>query len=91
LSHKYTLFETPILLLETSAPHNCQIYHKLALGFDARDVKIIFLLQSLRMNPKHSEDFWSHIDLCTTQPYTEDYSISPHEDYRQDNILDVIY
>lgn len=91
MKHKYTLFETQIQLQETSAPRNSQIYHKLTLECDARDVKIIFPLQTHHMNPKHSEDFWSHIDPCTTQPYTGDYPISRHEDYRQDNILDVIY
>ena len=88
MRHKCTLFETLSQYLGTSAPHNSQIYHKSTPECDARDVRIISLSETHHKNPAHSEDFWSHIDPCTTQPYTEDYPISLPEDYRLENIQD---
>jgi hypothetical protein len=57
LHHKYTIFEILILLPDTSAPHNSQIYHKSTPELDARDVKTLSPLEVHHRNPKHFEDF----------------------------------
>ena len=86
----YTIFESLSQHPKTSAQHNCQIYHKSTLEFDARDVKIISPLIPHHISPRRFVDFSNHIGPYTIQPYTEDCLISPHVDYIQDNILDEI-
>lgn len=71
-----------------SAPHNSQIYHRSTRESGAEDFKIFSPWALPRIPRGRSADSWSHIDPCTTKPYREDSPISPHGDYRPDNILD---